>query len=348
MDTQEARAHLLEGQVIPAMPLALEQDGTWSEKYQRALARYYVDAGAGGVAVGVHSTQFEIREPQHGLFEPVLKMCLEEIDRWLGDSRPFIKVAGICGNTGQAVAEAELVKKIGYDAGLLSMSAMKEATLEEKISHCQEVADIIPVIGFYLQPTIGGCVYPYEFWRAFAEIENVVAIKMAPFDRYATIDVIRAVMDAGRDDIALYTGNDDNIINDLLTPFEMGGRQGQIVGGLLGQWAVWTERAVAMLGEIKQARQSASGQFDAAWLTRNAQLTDANGVIFDAGNQFAGCIPGIMEILRRQGLVPSVRCLNPDEVLSPGQLEELDRIAAYYPELQDDGFVKENLDRWLG
>lgn len=329
------------------MPLAMEQDGSWSEKYQQALVRYYVDAGAGGLAVGVHSTQFEIREPQHALFELVLHLCSQEVDHWIGDRRPFIKVAGVCGNTGQAVAEAALARDAGYDAGLLSMSAMKEATLEEKIAHCQEVAAVIPVIGFYLQPTIGGCVYPYEFWRAFAEIENVLAIKMAPFDRYATIEVIRAVVDSGREDIALYTGNDDNIINDLLTPFEVSGIQRQIVGGLLGQWAVWTKRAVAMLDEIKALRRSGAGKIDATWLTRNAQLTDANGVIFDAGNQFSGCIPGIMEILRRQGLVPSIRCLNPDEVLSPGQAEELDRIVACYPEWQDDDFVRENLDRWL-
>ncbi len=347
MNITEARTHLLEGQVIPAMPLALNEDGTWSERHQRALARYYVDAGAGGLAVGVHSTQFEIREPFHGLFEPVLQLCSEEIDNWLGGKRPFLKVSGICGETKQAVAEAELARNCGYSAGLLSMTAMKDASLDEKIAHCREVADVIPVIGFYLQATIGGCVYSYEFWKKFAEIENVIAIKMAPFDRYATLDVIRAVADSGRDDIALYTGNDDNIINDLLTPFSINGKELRIVGGLLGQWAMWTERAVAMLAEIKIARDASDGKIESEWLSQNAHLTDANGVIFDAGNQFRGCIPGIMEILRRQGLVPSIRCLNPREILSPGQSQELDRITAAYPELQDDEFVRTNLDRWL-
>ncbi|MCK5921766.1 MAG: dihydrodipicolinate synthase family protein, partial [Methylococcales bacterium] len=250
MDTKTAREHLLKGQVLPAMPLALNKDGSWSEKYQRALARYYVDSGAGGLAVGVHSTQFEIRDPEHALFEPVLRLCSEELDNWNKEQSPFLKIAGICGDTKQAIAEAGTANNCGYHAGLLSMTAMKDATLDEKIAHCREVAKVIPVIGFYLQPTIGGCVYPYEFWRKFAEIKNVIAIKMAPFDRYATLDVIRAVADAGRDDIALYTGNDDNIINDLLTPFEVNGKQLQIVGGLLGQWAMWTERAVQMLANI--------------------------------------------------------------------------------------------------
>lgn len=348
MDTETARSHLLEGQVIPAMPLALNEDGTWTERYQRGLARYYVDAGAGGLAVGVHSTQFEIREPRHGLFEPVLQLCSEEIDNWNKEQRPFLKIAGICGETKQAIAEAEIARSCGYHAGLLSMTAMKDFTLDEKIDHCREVADIIPVIGFYLQPTISGCVYPYEFWRKFAEIENVIAVKMAPFDRYATLDVIRAVADTGRDDIALYTGNDDNIINDLLTPFLISGKQLRIVGGLLGQWAMWTGRAVAMLTEIKEIRHASDGRIDAGWLTQNVHLTDANGVIFDAVNQFAGCIPGIMEILRRQGLVPSIRCLNPLEVLSPGQAKEIDRITEAYPDLQDDIFVRNNLERWLG
>jgi len=348
MNIKTARQHLLDGQVIPAMPLTLEEDGTWSEKYQRALTRYYLDAGAGGLAVGVHSTQFEIREPQHQIYRPILQLCSGEIDGWLGGGRPFLKIAGICGDTKQASAEAEIALNSGYHAGLLSMTAMKGATLVEKIAHCRALADVIPVIGFYLQPTIGGCIFPYGFWRELAEIENVIGIKIAPFDRYATLDVVRAVIDSGRDDMVLYTGNDDNIINDLLTPYEFNGTRRRIAGGLLGQWAVWTQRAVTMLEEIKESRRSNDGRLDGKWLTRNAQLTDANGVIFDAANQFKGCVPGIMEVLRRQGLAPSIRCLDPNEVLSPGQAGEIDRITAAYPELQDGDFVRENLTRWLG
>lgn len=330
------------------MPLALSEDGRWSERHQRALVRYYVAAGSGGLAVGVHSTQFEIREPEHGLFEPILELASEVLSAELGD-RPFARIAGLCGKTQQATAEAGLALKHGYDAGLLSMAAWKQEPESDIIEHCRTIAGIIPIVGFYLQPAVGGRVFSYEFWRKFAEIENVVAVKMAPFNRYQTWDVIRAVVDAGRDDIALYTGNDDNIIGDLLTPFRVASGSGYkarfIVGGLLGQWGVWTERAVALLNEIKAARENDQIALD--WLSRNAALTDMNAVVFDAANKFSGCIPGILEVLRRQGLVPSVRCLNPKEVLSPGQAKELDRVVAAYPEFVDDGFVAKNLDSWL-
>ncbi|MFK5923135.1 MAG: dihydrodipicolinate synthase family protein [Verrucomicrobiota bacterium] len=343
----DLRKQLLQGLVIPALPLALNGDGSWAEKHQRALLRYYVDAGAGGLAVGVHSTQFEIREPEFGLFEPVLRLASETLDEWLGaDGRRFLKIAGICGETKQALQEVELARDFAYEAALLSLTALKEQSEDEMVLHCEQVADEMPVIGFYLQPSIGGQVLSYDFWRRFFDIENVVAVKMAPFNRYYTWDAVRALMDSGREDVALYTGNDDNIIVDLLTPFCHQGRTKYIVGGLLGQWGVWTERAVHLLEGLKKERE-AGGKIDSRWLSKNVELTDANAAVFDAANGFAGCIPGIMEVLRRQGLVPSNRCLNSDEMLSLGQAEELDRVSAAYPWLVDDEFVAENLGRWL-
>ncbi|MAS94987.1 MAG: dihydrodipicolinate synthase family protein [Verrucomicrobiales bacterium] len=348
MTISDLRIHLLAGQVIPAMPLALNEDGSWSQQHQRALVRYYLDAGVGGVAVGVHTTQFEIRKPEHDLLESILRFCSEKQDQWLGEKpRRVAKIAGICGDTDQALREANLAVECGYHAGLLSMSAMSEESEDRLIEHCRAVAEIIPLFGFYLQPKIGGGMYPYSFWRRFAEIENVVAIKIAPFDRYATFEVVRAVIDAGRDDIALYTGNDDNIINDLLTVFNFSGSKRHISGGLLGQWAVWTKAAVDTLEEIKLMKARNPKQIESWWLTRNTELTDANGALFDAANEFAGSIPGIHEVLRRQGLLPSIRCLDPEETLSPGQKEEIDRVLEAYSFLEDDEFVRNNLDRWM-
>lgn len=337
------RERLTSGVAIPALPLALHDDGSWSQQHQRALVRYYHDAGAGGLAVGVHSTQFEIREPQHGLYQPVLELAATTLNEWGADAS-FVRIAGICGNTAQAMAEVETSMLLGYHAGLLSLAALKDADEEQLLAHCQEVAAAMPVVGFYLQPAVGGRVLSYAFWRKFFEIEGVVAVKIAPFNRYQTWDVVRAVIDAGRDDVTLYTGNDDNIIADLLTPFSHHGTTRRIAGGLLGQWAVWTEKAVAMLDQIHAL---GDGPIDPLWLQRNAQLTDANAVVFDAANGFAGCIPGIMEVLRRQGLVPSIRCLDEQEKLSLGQSQELDRVIAAYPWLGDDDFVAQHLDRWL-
>lgn len=345
------REHLLEGQVIPACPLALDENRRFDERHQRALARYYVASGAGGLAVAVHSTQFEIREPEHALLRPVLELVSQTIDESLAKApRPFLKVSGICGGTEQAVAEATLSRELGYQASLLSLAALKNASVEEMLEHARVVSQEIPVIGFYLQPSVGGRILPYEFWREFAEIENVVAIKMAPFNRFQTIDVVRAVVESGRDNIALYTGNDDNIVIDLLTQwqFERNGQKvtRQIVGGLLGHWAVWTQNVVSLLNEIKSARSQSD--LDVKWLTRAIAVTDCNAAFFDPAHQFAGCIPGIHEVLRRQGLLKGTWCLNPHEVLSPGQSEEIDRVYAAYPELNDDAFVKEHLDEWLG
>jgi dihydrodipicolinate synthase/N-acetylneuraminate lyase len=337
------RVSLSDGLVIPALPLTLDGNGDWSRRHQQAVMRYYIDAGAGGIAAGVHSTQFEIRNPEHALFEPVLRLMAEAMDRWA--PADFVRIAGICGGTDQARHEASLAAETGYHAGLLSLAAFSDQPEEAAISHAQSIAKLLPIVGFYLQPAVGGRVFSYDFWRRFCEIEDVVAIKIAPFNRYQTWDVIRAVIESGRENITLYTGNDDNIIADLLTPFVCNGQTRFIHGGLLGQWGVWTRQAVEMLEEINTAR---SGKTIAAdWLTRNASLTDANAAVFDVANGFAGCIPGILEVLRRQGLAPSVRCLNPDEVLSPGQCEELDRVCRSYPELTDDAFVSQHLEAWL-
>lgn len=343
------REHFLAGQVIPAQPLALDAQRKFDERSQKALTRYYMAAGSGGLAVGVHSTQFEIREPQHGLYKPVLELASRTIDEELAKSpRPFVKVAGVIGRTEQAAPEAETAKSLGYQAALLSLAAWKNTDDAEVLRHCRTIADIIPVVGFYLQPSVGGRLLSYGFWREFAEIPNVVAIKIAPFNRYQTIDVVRAIAEVGRDDIALYTGNDDNIVLDLLTPhqFQVNGKPvtRYIVGGLLGHWAAWTKRAVELLEETKAAR--GKPQLSAAWLTRAIQVTDSNAVLFDAANGYAGCIPGIHEVLRRQGLMQGTWCLNPHEELSPGQSEELDRIYRDYPELNDDVFVAENLESW--
>jgi len=344
------RAHLLEGHVIPAQPLALDANRRFSERHQRAITRYYVAAGTGGLAVGVHSTQFEIREPRHGLFRPVLELASRTIDEELARSpRPFIKISGICGRTDQALREAELAVSLGYHAGLVSLAAFKEDAEYVLAAHCARVAEAIPIVGFYLQPAAGGRLAGHGFWRKFAEIPNAIAIKIAPFNRYQTIDVVRAVAESGREDLALYTGNDDTIVVDLLTPytFESGGRRvtRRIAGGLLGHWGVWTNSAVKLLDEIKRARAAAT--LDARWLERAIAVTDMNAALFDAANGFRGCIPGILEVLRRQGLVPSVHCLNPHEMLSVGQADELTRVSGAYPELTDDAFVAAHLDRWL-
>ena len=346
----DLRKHLLEGHVIPAQPLALDASRRFSERHQRAITRYYVAAGVGGLAVGVHSTQFEIREARHGLFRPVLELASRTIDEELARApRPFIKISGICGRTDQALREAELALSLGYHAGLVSLAAFREDTEDALVAHCARVAEAIPVVGFYLQPAAGGRLAGHGFWRRFAEIPNAVAIKIAPFNRYQTIDVVRAVAEAGREDLALYTGNDDSIIVDLLTPFafERDGRRvtRRIVGGLLGHWGVWTKASVDLLAEIKAAR--AQPTLPAEWLGRAIAVTDMNAALFDAANGFRGCIPGILEVLRRQGLVPTINCLNPHEALSPGQAQELDRVCRAYPALVDDAFVAANRDRWL-
>lgn len=342
-DIVHIRQRLAQGLVIPAHPLALTAERRLDERRQRALTRYYLAAGAGGLAVGVHTTQFAIRDPRIGLYRPVLELAAETARE--APTRP-LKIAGLCGPTAQAMQEAQTAIEFGYDAGLLSLAALKEADDAALIAHCREVAQAIPLFGFYLQPAVGGRLLSYVFWRQFAEIENVVAIKIAPFNRYQTLDVVRAVVDARRaEDISLYTGNDDNILVDLLSTYRFEGRTARIVGGLLGQWAVGTQRAVRMLANTQ--RWVTEERIPAEALTLALELTDTNAALFDAANHFAGCIAGIHEILRRQGLLAGRWCLDPREDLSPGQMEEIDRVHRAYPHLHDDDFVREHLDEWL-
>ncbi len=340
---------LRSGQVIPAHPLALTTDGRFDERHQRALTRYYHTAGAGGLAVGVHTTQFEIRE--HGLYEPVLHLAQETAARCDTDTgRETVLIAGVVGRTPQAVSEARLAARLGYAAGMLSLGALRQASEEELMEHCRAVAHEIPLVGFYLQPAAGGRLLPYNFWCRLLEITNLVMIKIAPFNRYQTLDVLRAVAESGRaGEVTLYTGNDDQIILDLLTEFSIQTVTGtvslSIVGGLLGQWACWTKRAVEILETIKSARRQEA--LPKAFLTLAAQLTDANSALFDAANGYAGAIAGVHEILRRQGLMESIRCLDPAQRLSPGQGKEIDRVVRAYPHLVDDAFVAEHLESWL-
>jgi len=320
----DLQARLMAGCVIPAHPLALDANRKLDEAAQRGLTRYYLDSGAGGLAVGVHTTQFAIRDPRHGLLEPVLKMALDE-----AKGRRAIMIAGVCGKTPQALQEAELARRLGYDAGLLSLGAMRDSSIDELVTHMREVSRVIPVVGFYLQPAVGGRILPFEFWRRASEIENLVAIKTAPFNRYQTLDVIRGVAESGRGgEIALYTGNDDNIVADLVTPFTFGGNTLRIVGGLLGQWAVGTKAAVELLNRIHAGQTPLS-----LLLALGAQLTDLNAALFDVANNFHGCIAGIHEVLRRQGRMTSILCLDENESLSPGQADEIDRVCAAYPHL---------------
>jgi len=341
---------LQQGVVIPAMPLVLNNRRKLDELRQRALIRYYLDAGAGGVAVGVHTTQFAIRNPEVGLYAPLLEIAREEFARFSSATgKPVIKVAGVIGKTEQALREAELAKQKGFHMALLGLSAFRNASNKEIIEHCKEVAGIIPIFGFYLQPAVGGISLDVDFWREFAAIENVIAIKIAPFNRYQTLDVIRGVAESGRaEKIALYTGNDDTILTDLLSEYHLEHRgktiKKRIAGGLLGHWAVWTQKAVGLLNSVH------SGEYNndtRKTLTLANQITDSNAAFFDARNNFAGCITGLHEVLRRQGLLEGVWTLNPKEVLSPGQKEEIDRVYRSYPHLNDDAFVAENIDRWL-
>ncbi len=340
------RRALRKGLVIPAHPLALTAQRRLDERRQRALTRYYLDAGAGGLAIGVHTTQFAIHEPGSGLLEPVLRLGIETAREWQRKGKRSVMIAGVIGKARQAVGEARLARDCGYDVVLLSLAALPTASDSALIAHARAVADEMPVMGFYLQPAVGGRVLGYDFWRRFAEIEDVVAIKIAPFDRYATLDVLRAVADSGRaNEIALYTGNDDHIVLDLMTTHRFGSAPPiRMVGGLLGHWAFWTRTAVAMHRTCVRARGSA---VSSRLLTLAAQVTGANAAVFDAANGFRGCIPGIHEVLRRQGLFAGRWCLDAKEELSAGQASDIDRVCRVYPHLADDEFVRKHLDHWL-
>jgi dihydrodipicolinate synthase/N-acetylneuraminate lyase len=337
---QDLLALLRRGTVIPAHPLALDARRKLDERRQRALSRYYLDAGSGGLAVGVHATQFAIREA--GLYEPVLRLAAEE-----AAGRKAILIAGLSGKTAQAAKEAQTARALGYHAAMLSLAPMAGAGIEELVAHCEAVAREMPLVGFYLQEAVGGPRLPFEFWRRFAALDNVVAIKIAPFNRYRTLDVVRAVVEARAEErVTLYTGNDDHIVLDLAVPFliKRNNREIQvrIRGGLLGHWSVWTKTAVDLLERIRK------GPLDEKLLAMDSQVTDCNSAFFDVAHDFAGCIPGCHEVLRRQGLLEGTWCLDPKETLSPGQAEEIDRVYAAYPELNDDAFVRANLARWLG
>jgi dihydrodipicolinate synthase/N-acetylneuraminate lyase len=349
MDERVGRV-LRRGAVIPACPLALTARRTLDERRQRALCRYYAAAGAGGLAVAVHTTQFAIRDPKVGLLEPVLALAAEELARADQERpEPLVRIAGICGDTRQAEYEAQLAHRLGYHGVLVSLAALQDADDDRLLAHCRALAPILPLVGFYLQPAVGGRVLPYSFWRRFLEIDALTAIKIAPFNRYQTLDVVRAVADSGRTDVVLYTGNDDQIVLDLLTPyrFERGGRTVELrmVGGLLGHWAVWTRRVVELLDACHSAARADTVPADL--LRRAVEITDANAAFFDAAHGFAGCIAGLHEVLRRQGLFEGIWCLDPSETLSPGQAEEIDRVYRDYPHLNDDAFVAAGREEWL-
>lgn len=347
---KDVLAALQQGLVIPALPLALDKNRKLDERRQRVLMRYYLDAGAGGVAVAVHTTQFEIRLPEFGLYRPVLELAKEEFDRFKEkNNKSIFRVAGVIGKTEQAVSEAKIARDCRYHAVLLSVAAFANASNAEIIEHCKKVAEVIPVIGFYLQPAVGGRRLDVDFWREFARIQNVIAIKMAPFNRYQTFDVVRGVAESGRaGEIALYTGNDDNILVDLLSEYQIKVRDKiitkQIVGGLLGHWAVWTRSAVQLLEKVKSGQLNENMQETLALAN---QINDSNAAFFDVANNFSGCITGIHEVLRRQGLLDGIWTLNENETLSPGQEEEIDRVYKSYPHLNDDEFVRANLEKWL-
>lgn len=344
---EKALEILHNGTVIPAVPLVLDQNREFDPALQRRLVRYYLEAGAGGVAAAVHTTQFEIRDPKYHLLRPVLETVAEELDDFEKTSEnPLVRIAGVCGEIPQAREEALLARELGYDAVLLSPGGLNHLSEEEMLRRTEEVAAIMPVIGFYLQASVGGRRFSFSYWKRLADIPNVVAVKSAPFNRYQTLDLVRGcAASSRRDEVALYTGNDDNIILDLLTPFRFE-IDGQTVtkyfaGGLLGHWCVWTKKVAEQFGMVKacQGKENIPAQL----LTLAAQITDCNGAFFDVANQFQGCIAGVHEVLRRQGLMDGIWCLNPEETLSPGQKEEIDRVYKMYPELNDDVFVREYL-----
>lgn len=350
-DHMRALSLLKEGIVIPATPLAITKERTFDSKTQRLLMRYYLACGVGGIATAVHSTQFAIRNPENNLFEPVIRLVSEEIDAYEEKTGScLVKICGACGPVEQAVLEAQLAKSLGYDAVLLSPGGLNHLGEDEMVQRTKEVAKVLPVVGFYLQNAVGGRVFSYEYWEKLAEIPNLIAIKCASFNRYTTLEVMRAVASSSRSSkITMYTGNDDNIVSDLLTVYEFSTPNGLVRkgfdGGLLGHWCVWAKSAVELLNAVKEAKKTKN--IPSELLSVGAAVTDMNAAVFDPKNNFAGCIPGIHEVLRRQGLFQNIVCLDREEVLSDGQMEELDRVIAAYPNLVDDMFIQKNLASWM-
>lgn len=343
-DHEKAMEVFRKGTVIPATPLALDEDKHFDEDSQRLLMRYYLHSGAGGIATAVHSTQFSIRE--HGLFEKVISVVSEEIDSHEEKyGKNIFKVCGVCGPIEQAVKEAGIAKEKGFDAVLVSPGGLKGYSNEYLLERTAAIADVLPVIGFYLQPAVGGRILPYEYWRKMADIPGVIGIKCASFGRYTTCDVMRAVVDSPRcDEITMYTGNDDNIVSDFLSVYKFGEKEKRFEGGLLGHWCIWTKKAVELLSCVKDFRATGKGyEFLSA---AGPAITDMNSAVFDSVNSFAGCISGIHEVLRRQGLMKNILCLDEIEKLSPGQAEEITRVMESYPQFTDDDFVKENIEKW--
>ena len=347
---EKALEILHQGTIIPATPLALDDNRQFDEEGQRLLMQYYLHCGVGGIATAVHSTQFAIRDPKIGLYEPVLRVVAEEIDAYEKETgKVIVKVAGVCGEAEQACREAELTKQYGYDAVLLSPGGLAHLTEEDLLERTKAVAKVMPVIGFYLQTAVGGRAFTPEYWEKLCEIDNVVAIKCAPFNRYQTLDAVRAAaVSARREEITLYTGNDDNIVSDLLADYRfcVDGKvyEKSFEGGMLGHWYVWTKCAVELFEMVRQAKKD--GVIPPELLTMAAAVTDANSAVFDARNRFAGCIAGLHEVLRRQGLMKSICCLDPEETLSPGQAEDISRICREYPALCDDEFIAAHLQEW--
>ncbi|NUQ70094.1 MAG: dihydrodipicolinate synthase family protein [Chthonomonadales bacterium] len=343
MKGDRLRRRLLEGMVIPAHPLALTVDRRLDERRQRALSRYYIAAGAGGLAVAVHTTQFAIRRPEYGMFRPALELAAEAARE---ADQPPVLITGVCGDTAQAVSEAETAAGLGYDAALVSLGALRDASEAYLVEHCRAVGDVLPIIGFYLQPAVGGRILSRSFWRRLCDLDSLAAIKVAPFNRYQTLDVLHAVADSGRaDEIALYTGNDDHIIGDLITSVTIRGQSLRFHGGLLGQWSFGTRRAVELLRITKEVQ--AQGTAPLSLIEMDVHLTDLNSALFDAANGFRGCIAGIHEALRRQGLMEHILCLDPEETLSEGQAAEIERVLDAYPHLHDQSFIKQHRDTWL-
>jgi hypothetical protein len=337
---------LRDGVVIPAHPLALDDEGAVDLRAQRALTRYYLAAGVHGVAVGVHTTQFELHEDR-GLLTEVWRLAATTADE---SGRAPVLVAGLTGDTADAVVEGQIAVEAGYEVALLCPWGMADVTEAAMVERARAVGEVLPTIGFYLQESVGGRRLGRDYWRRLFDLESVVAVKTAPFDRYRTNDVVQALLEHDRwDEVAVLTGNDDNIVHDLITPYrrQVCGQEREVraTGGLLGQWAVGARAAVDVVARVAQAM--ASGAVPTSILRSAAEFVDVNAAVFDVDHDFAGCVAGVNEVLRQQGLVPTVRCLGKRDILSPGQAEQIAQVRERYPNVLDEEFVATHRDDWL-